>query len=87
MNSYDQKHLELLKLIHSGQWQTIPDGDANELQVLVACKYVVINSGAQGQAQITLNPEGQRYLDRLCGLQAMKFQSSTPISAAVQLRA
>ena len=85
MNTYDQKHLELLELIHSGQWQDIPDGDANELQVLVACKYVVIKSGAHGLAQIILNPEGQQYFERLCGLKEMKFQSSSA-GASVQLR-
>jgi hypothetical protein len=87
MNTYDQKHLELLELIHSGQWQNIPDKDANELQVLVACKYVIINSSAPGLAQLTLNPEGQRYLERLSGIKAMKFQSSRPAEAMAHVRA
>jgi hypothetical protein len=85
MNTYDQKHLELLKLIHSGQWRDICDADANELQVLVACKYVVINSGAPGRAQIRLSPAGQHYLERLSGLKAMKFPASAPISAVAQM--
>lgn len=85
MNTYDQKHLDMLELIHSGQWQSIPDKDANELQVLVACKYVIIDSSAHGLAQITLNPEGQRYLKRLSEIKAMKFQSSRPDDAAAHV--
>jgi len=81
MNTYDQKHLALLELIHSGQWRDIPDEDANELQVLVACKYVIINSAALGLAQIALTPEGQQYLQRLGGRKAVKLQSSMSINA------
>lgn len=78
MNTYDQKHLDLLKLIQSGQWRDIPEWDANELQVLVACKYVIIKRGERGLPQITLNPEGRHYLERLSGIKAMSFQSGAP---------
>lgn len=85
MNSYDQKHLELLKLIHSGQWRDIPDADANELQVLVACKYVTIHSGGARLAQVRLSPEGQHYLERLSGLRAMKYPAAASLSTRAQM--
>ncbi len=71
MNSYDQKHLELLHAIESGQWQSIPESDLPELKVLVVCRYIIIGTDAAGQPQVTLQPEGEQYLQRLSQIAAL----------------
>jgi hypothetical protein len=78
MNSYDQKHLDLLLLVAAGNWRAIPDADAGELRVLAVCKYLTFGTDASGQPSVSLNTEGGHYLRHLCRLAALHMSQRAP---------
>ncbi|MBF7143043.1 MULTISPECIES: hypothetical protein [Pseudomonas] len=68
MNAYDARHLRLLNLIEARQWNEISQDDAEELRVLIVCKYVALAEAAGKAPSMVLNPEGQHYHQRLAEL-------------------
>lgn len=81
MNSYDQKHLDLLLLVAAGNWRAIADADAGELRVLAVCKYLTFGTDASGQPNVTLNTEGGHYLRHLARLSALHMSQRAPLSS------
>lgn len=68
MNSYDAKHLRLLKLIEARRWSELSQDDLPELKVLMVCNYVALTDSTGKDPVITLNPEGQDYFQHLSRL-------------------
>jgi hypothetical protein len=77
MNSYDRKHFQLLTQISAGDWRSIAVVDADELNVLRVCRYIVLEQDTQGSERIALTPEGARYYHHLCVLDKMTRYAPT----------
>lgn len=67
MNTYDARHLQLLDLIDSCQWDALTENDLDELKVLVVCRYVLLGQ-AQSDMRIMITSEGRHYHRHLASL-------------------
>ena len=77
MNAYDRKHFQLLTRISAGEWHDISVEDADELNVLRVCRYIVLEKDRQGDERIALAPDGARYYQHLCVLDKMTRYAPT----------
>ena len=77
MNAYDRKHFQLLTQISAGDWQAITVADADELNVLRVCRYIVLKKDTEGDERIALTPDGARYYQHLCVLDKMTRYAPT----------
>lgn len=80
MNTYDARHLRLLRLISVGDWPAIVVTDLDELRTLSVCGYIDVSSTRSDSHRITLKPEGRHYMNHLLKLEAIgnggAYQSS-----------
>lgn len=67
MNTYDARHLQLLNLIESCQWDALTENDLDELKVLAVCRYVSLGQ-ARSDKPLLLTPEGRHYRRHLASL-------------------
>ena len=74
MNTYDARHLQLLNLIESCQWDALTENDLDELKVLLVCRYVSLGQ-AQSDTRIMITSEGRHYHRHLASL-ATRFGES-----------
>lgn len=71
MNTYDARHLRLLRLISVGDWPAIVVTDLDELRTLSICGYIEVSSSRSDSHGITLKPEGRHYMNHLLKLEAI----------------
>lgn len=71
MNTYDARHLRLLRLISVEDWPAIAVTDLDELRTLSVCGYIEVSSARRDSHQITLKPEGRHYMTHLLKLEAI----------------
>lgn len=83
MNTYDHKHLILLRQIAAGNWLGIPEEDVSELKVLMVCKYVRIEKDSRGCDQVVITTEGSHYFHHLSDLFSMSLTRVALLSESV----
>lgn len=84
MNTYDAKHLRLLKLIAAGDWHSIAITDLEELRTLSVCGYIEVSSSRSDSHNITLLAEGLNYLGHLLKLEVMGSAGASQSSPVFQ---
>ncbi|MBA1290571.1 hypothetical protein [Pseudomonas japonica] len=78
MNSYDEKHLKLLKLIAAGDWKRIEALDVEEVRTLLVCGYIQLRRLQDGGEELAMHPEGYHYMERLQALKASETARAWP---------
>ncbi|UFH50370.1 hypothetical protein [Pseudomonas sp. KNUC1026] len=61
MNDYDARHLRLLDIIKTRRWSDLKLEDIEEIRVLIACKYLVLDEHHGRAPTVAFNPDGRHY--------------------------
>jgi len=69
MNSYDERHLKMLRVIAAGDWDALGEADVDEVRTLMVCGYIYLRRLKDGRDMLALRPDGKHYMERLQQLQ------------------
>lgn len=76
MNSYDERHLYILRVIAAGNWDALDEGDVDEIRTLMVCGYIYLRRLKDGRDVLALRPDGKHYMERLQQLQNNEHDAS-----------
>ncbi|WP_225772270.1 hypothetical protein [Pseudomonas sp. Marseille-Q5115] len=76
MNSYDERHLKILRVIAASDWDALGEADLDEIRTLMVCGYIYLRRLKDGRDVLALRPDGKHYMERLQQLQNNELDAS-----------
>ncbi|MBA1290546.1 hypothetical protein [Pseudomonas japonica] len=76
MNSYDERHLKILRVIAAGNWDALGEADVDEIRTLMVCGYIYLRRLKEDRDVLALRPDGKHYMERLQQLQNNEHDAS-----------